>query len=35
MNHPELAQKKLPELKDIARQLGVGGWTALRKKRLD
>lgn len=34
MNLPELAQKKLPELKDIARQLGVGGWTALRKKDL-
>ena len=34
MNHPELAQKKLPELKDIARQLGVGGWTALRKNDL-
>ncbi|MYF63389.1 MAG: transcription termination factor Rho [Rhodothermaceae bacterium] len=34
MNYPELAQKKLPELKDIARQLGVGGWTALRKKDL-
>ena len=34
MNQPELAQKKLPELKDIARQLGVGGWTTLRKKDL-
>ncbi len=34
MNQVELTNKKLPELKEIARQTGVGGWHALRKQEL-
>ncbi len=34
MNQLELKAKKLPELKEIARQIGVRGWTSLRKQEL-
>ncbi len=34
MNQLELKAKKLPELKEIARQIGVRGWTTLRKQEL-
>lgn len=34
MNQVELKTKRLPELKEIARQTGVGGWHALRKQEL-
>lgn len=34
MNQLELKTKKLPELRDLARQTGIRGWTALRKKEL-
>ena len=34
MNQVELNTKRLPELKEIARKTGVGGWHALRKQEL-
>ncbi len=34
MNQLELKTKRLPELKEIARQTGLGGWHALRKQEL-
>ncbi len=34
MNQVELQTKKLPELKEMARQTGVRGWTTLRKRDL-
>ena len=34
MTQTELKTKKLTELKEIARQTGLGGWTALRKQEL-
>ena len=34
MNHLQLKSKKLPELKEIASQIGVNGWKSLRKQEL-